>query len=79
MCPICGGASARRVRWTPWGGFLGPLVFQLMRCQMCGGRFGGRSRLPEARVIKRYLHTVAPVVMVVCFVLLCGLAVWWDL
>jgi hypothetical protein len=79
MCPMCGGKETRRVRWTPWGGIVGPLVFKLMRCKDCGSRFGGRSKHSEDRVMRAHVKTVAPVLLVVSVLVLCGLAVWWDL
>jgi hypothetical protein len=42
-CPRCGGRDARRVRWTPWGSFYGPKLFNHVRCPDCGYAYNGRT------------------------------------
>jgi hypothetical protein len=76
MCPKCGKAGAVRVRWTPWGGFLGPLLFQLKHCHGCGLRFGGRSKVPESRASRTYVRVVAPLALVLGVGMVYGLVAW---
>jgi predicted Zn finger-like uncharacterized protein len=49
-CPRCGAGGARRIKWTPWGSFYGPRLFNHVRCQECGyaynGRTGGSNLVP---------------------------------
>jgi hypothetical protein len=42
-CPRCGARGARRVRWTPWGSFYGPKLFNHVRCPDCGYAYNGRT------------------------------------
>jgi hypothetical protein len=63
LCPECGSAASRRVRWTIWGGFFGPFFFQLVRCLGCGTRYTGRTGQAEKQAAHRYLRVLAPVVL----------------
>ncbi len=38
-CPDCGNPEIKRVRFTWWGGFLGPLLFKQLTCRECGAKF----------------------------------------
>lgn len=40
-CPKCGAADATRVRWTFWGGMIGPMLINTVRCNDCGTQYNG--------------------------------------
>jgi hypothetical protein len=40
-CPYCGAADATRVYWTFWGGWIGPLIINQVRCNECGTNYNG--------------------------------------
>jgi hypothetical protein len=42
-CPACGSRDAKRIIWTLWGSFWGPLILCHVRCQECGTAYNGRS------------------------------------
>jgi LSD1 subclass zinc finger protein len=42
-CPRCGEEGAKRIAWTPWGSYLGPLLFTHVRCPVCGYAYNGKS------------------------------------
>src|SRR5205823_11624228 len=42
-CPQCGAYGARRVKWTFWGSFYGPAMFNHVECPDCGYRYNGRT------------------------------------
>lgn len=42
-CPNCGSTSVERVRYTLWGGFIGPLIFHLVKCNDCGKTYNGKT------------------------------------
>jgi hypothetical protein len=73
MCPRCGARETARVWWTPWGGILGPLLFQLVRCRLCSQRFTARRHVPEHKVVRTYCCFMAPVVLLAGLGLLLGL------
>jgi DNA-directed RNA polymerase subunit RPC12/RpoP len=49
-CPKCGAAEPKRVKFTFWGSFYGPKMFNHVRCLECGatynGKTGGSNTLP---------------------------------
>jgi predicted Zn finger-like uncharacterized protein len=42
-CPRCGAEDPKRVKWTPWGSFYGPLLFNHVRCRKCKYAYNGRT------------------------------------
>jgi len=40
-CPKCGASDATRVRWTWWGGLVGPMIINTVRCNDCGTKYNG--------------------------------------
>jgi predicted RNA-binding Zn-ribbon protein involved in translation (DUF1610 family) len=49
-CPKCGAVAAKPVKWTFWGSFYGPKIFNHVRCQQCrttyNGKTGGSNIVP---------------------------------
>jgi hypothetical protein len=42
-CPGCGcRGDATKVSWTWWGGIIGPLVINTVRCNRCGVSYNGK-------------------------------------
>jgi len=42
-CPQCNVSNANPVRFTWWGGLLGPKLFTHVKCQQCGTAYNGKS------------------------------------
>src|SRR5262249_47783346 len=42
-CYNCGSRRATRVRWTWWGGLVGPAMFNIVRCDRCGTSYNGKT------------------------------------
>ena len=64
-CPYCSHESADRVKFTPWGGIVGPFVLSLVKCTGCGSQYNGKSGNKVERAIRLYtLVTMAVLVMV---------------
>jgi hypothetical protein len=45
-CPKCGSFGVddiRKVNYTWWGGFLGPLLFHRVKCKRCGTTYNGKT------------------------------------
>lgn len=53
-CPYCNASEASRVRFTPWGGVVGPRLFSLVKCTDCGKHFNGRSGTRVEKAIRLY-------------------------
>jgi phage FluMu protein Com len=41
-CPECGSRDATKVRYTLWGGAVGPLLISTVRCNECGTQYNGK-------------------------------------
>lgn len=42
-CPKCGSTSIEKVKFTWWGGALGPSMFAHVKCNNCGIQFNGKT------------------------------------
>jgi hypothetical protein len=42
-CPKCQGPAAARVKFTWWGGALGPKLFNVVRCGGCQTQYNGKT------------------------------------
>lgn len=42
-CPECGAKGAKRVKWTAWGSFYGPTLFNHVECPECEYRYNGKT------------------------------------
>lgn len=42
-CPQCGGTNAEKVRFTWWGGVLGPKILKHVKCPGCGKAYNGKT------------------------------------
>ena len=65
-CPKCKNTSATKVRFTWWGGALGPKLFHVVQCTQCRTRFNGKTGGSLTNVIIVY-QLVAFVVALLLF------------
>jgi len=42
-CPKCGGKSISKVKFTWWGGVLGPRLLNHVKCDSCGFTFNSKT------------------------------------
>ncbi len=42
-CPKCGSTDVSKVKYTWWGGALGPSMFTHVKCNNCGTQFNGKT------------------------------------
>ena len=73
-CPKCGGAS-ERLKFTWWGGVLGPRILSHVKCASCGHKFNGKSGKDNTTGIIIYSAIVAIVVLGIVAVMFAALAV----
>ena len=66
-CPKCGNTTATKVKFTWWGGALGPNIFTHVKCQNCGTEYNGKTGKSNQQSIIIYL--AASFVIAFC---LCG-------
>ena len=56
-CPHCQQNAATPVRFTRWGGVIGPMLLSLVKCSACGSHFNGKSGRCVRSAIKLYTLT----------------------
>jgi predicted Zn finger-like uncharacterized protein len=59
-CPNCGGREAKRLKWTWWGSYYGPRIFNHVRCVDCGFAFNGKTG--DSNMIPMILCVAIPLV-----------------
>lgn len=42
-CPNCAGSKAIPVKFTWWGGVIGPKLLKHVSCSQCGTKYNGRT------------------------------------
>jgi C4-type Zn-finger protein len=53
-CPKCGSPLITLVKYTWWGGMLGPKMFHHTKCEMCKYRFNSKTRQSNTTAIIIY-------------------------
>ncbi len=61
-CPKCGSKILTKVRYTWWGGILGPRLMHHTKCETCGYRFNGKTGKSNTTPI--IIYTVATFVII---------------
>lgn len=61
-CPKCGSGIISPVKYTWWGGLLGPKLFHHTKCEACGYRYNSKTRKSNTTAI--IIYTVAMFVVV---------------
>lgn len=54
-CPNCQNNIAKPVKFTLWGGVLGPKLFTHVKCQSCGSKYNGKTGKSNTAYIIIYL------------------------
>jgi hypothetical protein len=58
-CPNCQGTEAEKVSFTWWGGWMGPKLFNLVKCRNCGTTYNGKTGRSSTSAIAVYAVVVA--------------------
>ena len=70
-CPNCQSTNATRWTFTWWGGFIGPILLNHVRCKRCGAGFNGKTG--ESYKKKILIYTlVTGVIIIVAIVWIFG-------
>ena len=75
-CPKCNAASAERVKFTWWGGVLGPKLLTHVKCSDCGSKYNGKSGKDNTKGIVVYALVIAILAFGLMFVMFAGLAIF---
>ena len=71
-CPFCNASNAEKVKFTWWGGLLGPKLLKHVKCLGCGKGYNGKTGKDNTTNIVIYSVVVA--LLVLGFVLVLFLA-----
>ena len=55
ICYNCGADDASKVRWTLWGGLIGPAMMCHVQCGRCGTTYNGNTGKSNTTAITIYL------------------------
>lgn len=58
-CPQCRNTTAEKLRFTWWGGLLGPKILTHVKCQSCGKKYNGKTGKDNTTNIVIYSVVVA--------------------
>ena len=70
-CPNCRQSTAEQLKFTWWGGLIGPKILTHVKCQSCGKQYNGKTGSDNTNGIIIYCVIVG----VICLGLLVGLFV----
>ena len=68
-CPACKNTWATKVRFTWWGGALGPTLFSVVQCTQCRTRFNGKTGGSLTNAIIVYQVVAFALALVLFFVI----------
>ena len=58
-CPKCGTPEPKLLKFTWWGGALGPKMLKHVKCQSCGNKYNGKTGGDNTVGITVYMAVVA--------------------
>lgn len=62
-CPKCRSSAGEKIRFTWWGGILGPKILTHVKCRDCGSKYNGKSGKDNTAGIVIYSAVVAILVL----------------
>ena len=62
-CPSCRATSAKEVKYTWWGGLLGPKLLHHVECATCGVAYNGRTGKSNNVGIAIYMMVTCAVIL----------------
>jgi len=58
-CPKCGNSTAEKVKFTWWGGILGPKLLTHVKCTACRAAYNGKTGKDNTAAIAIYFAVIA--------------------
>ncbi|MCD9188213.1 MAG: hypothetical protein LUM44_17480 [Pyrinomonadaceae bacterium] len=66
-CPKCQNTFAEQLKFTWWGGVLGPKLLKHVKCRNCGAKYNGKTGKDNTTAIIIYSLVIAVVVFFIFF------------
>lgn len=67
-CPKCSNSNAEQLKFTWWGGLIGPKILKHVKCGSCGAKYNGKTGKDNTIGIVIYTVVVAVVVFMIMMV-----------
>lgn len=64
-CPKCGSGIISPVKYTWWGGILGPKMLHHTKCEACGYRYNSKTRKPNTNAIIIYSVVIFVIIIAI--------------
>jgi len=74
-CPKCNLATAERVKFTWWGGLIGPKILTHVKCNSCGVKYNGKTGRSNTKGIVVYSVVVGILAFGLMILMFAALAV----
>lgn len=75
QCPKCKNANAEQVKFTWWGGLLGPKILKHVKCNSCGAKYNGKTGKDNTTGIVIYSLVVGVIVFGLMFVVFAAMGI----
>jgi hypothetical protein len=75
-CPSCGATGPRRVKYTFWGSYYGPKLFNHVRCQQCGTAYNGKTG--GSNLIPAIIFITVPAIGIILLLGVIGFILWYK-
>ena len=66
-CPKCGAADPQLLKFTWWGGALGPKMLTHVKCQTCGNKYNGKTGGENTAGVVIYMLVAGAISFVLMF------------
>lgn len=66
-CPKCSNSNAEQLKFTWWGGLLGPKLLKHVKCNSCGAKYNGKTGKDNTTNIIIYSVVVGVIVFGLMF------------
>ena len=64
-CPKCGNSEAVKIKYTLWGGHLGPKLSHRVRCNVCGKDYNGKTGRSISVTISIYVSVLIAIMIII--------------
>ena len=68
QCPKCSSSNAEQLKFTWWGGLIGPKILKHVKCNSCGAKYSGKAGKDNTSGIIIYSVVVGVIVFGLMFV-----------
>ncbi len=75
-CPQCGSPAAERMKFTWWGGVIGPKILTHVKCLRCNAKYNGKTGKDNTTNIIIYSVVALVAALILMFALFFGIGIF---